>query len=535
MNSNKNWSHGAHTAASRIPRIGIVCLLVVPLMLALSGCVTLAQVFSGKNTEPAKIDYHHVISNSPQALACSITPGGACPAGVALPSAAGGGPPALAFTWSDLNAKKPTAESIKAGRNFLNGLSGTASLSQSQAVVIDALGVSREQLTAMAANQSDTVSTAAVQGASIVAQLTTGHPVTNKFISAYYFALGITPPSRMGVTAVSGTDSSMLSVDLERAEVNSYFEEVEQATATDGWANFAASEIGLSLSETDPQIKASELSLARLGVFVQEYMSAYFRSGHFVQFDLDATASKAALVSRINNALGIRTPTPNQQKVVGDAAQEMIDSLLGKSTSGSTYQLFGSLADGAFVTRGGTSYSFPSINVRVTPLGDHPFQATKVDYTAVGADMVRIFFEALGDSIAGLPSDPKSTACKSAHRLLPCFVEHDPTMGNLSADAFGNVNQAADRAEGVLGMAAARAIRRISWFSLNNEALAELIDTALAVSIRKATEKLVWCAYACGVLPDSIAAAGSTPKQPAAQPELASTDASVRTFAIRIR
>jgi len=40
-------------------------------------------------------------------------------------------------------------------------------------------------------------------------------------------------------------------------------------------------------------------------------------------------------------------------------------------------------------------------------------------------------------------------------------------------------------------------IRGIGWVSLNNEALAKLIETAAGVVVRKGAEKVAWCIEAC--------------------------------------
>ena len=41
-------------------------------------------------------------------------------------------------------------------------------------------------------------------------------------------------------------------------------------------------------------------------------------------------------------------------------------------------------------------------------------------------------------------------------------------------------------------------ISSVIWLSLNNEAIAKAIETALGVTARKAAEKFAWCYAACG-------------------------------------
>ena len=52
-------------------------------------------------------------------------------------------------------------------------------------------------------------------------------------------------------------------------------------------------------------------------------------------------------------------------------------------------------------------------------------------------------------------------------------------------------------AEAAVSSAVGPAIRGAGWVGLNNEALARIIETIVAVTVRKVTEKAAWCWYAC--------------------------------------
>ena len=67
----------------------------------------------------------------------------------------------------------------------------------------------------------------------------------------------------------------------------------------------------------------------------------------------------------------------------------------------------------------------------------------------------------------------------------------------VKATQFSKVNDYASQAESVAATATGQIIRGVSWLSLNNEALAKLIETAVGVIARKATEKVAWCVSAC--------------------------------------
>jgi len=60
------------------------------------------------------------------------------------------------------------------------------------------------------------------------------------------------------------------------------------------------------------------------------------------------------------------------------------------------------------------------------------------------------------------------------------------------------VNERAGAVESMVGGVVGELIQGISWLSLNNEAIAKAIETALGVTARKGAEKFAWCYAACG-------------------------------------
>ena len=60
------------------------------------------------------------------------------------------------------------------------------------------------------------------------------------------------------------------------------------------------------------------------------------------------------------------------------------------------------------------------------------------------------------------------------------------------------MNDRAGAVESMVGGVVGKLIRGISWLSLNKEAIAKAIETALGVTARKAAEKFAWCYAACG-------------------------------------
>ena len=171
------------------------------------------------------------------------------------------------------------------------------------------------------------------------------------------------------------------------------------------------------------------------------------------------------------------------------------------------YHLLTKVEDGGFVSRGGTKYAFPGFSVSADPFSESMIQVSKVDFTQVGSDVVRVYIEAMGDQCGQLPADQTSTACKAkmADQLInvdkmQCYIEADQ---QVKADQFSKVNDRSNQAESLAATATGQAIRGISWLSLNNEALAKVVETTVGVVARKATEKITWCVYACSTNKDN--------------------------------
>ena len=78
-----------------------------------------------------------------------------------------------------------------------------------------------------------------------------------------------------------------------------------------------------------------------------------------------------------------------------------------------------------------------------------------------------------------------------------------------------DINTWGNRVDGLVGAASGRLIRWISWFSLNNEAIAEIVETAFAVAARKGAEEFAYCHYVCDENEVNIAAPTNQQDPPA--------------------
>jgi hypothetical protein len=111
-----------------------------------------------------------------------------------------------------------------------------------------------------------------------------------------------------------------------------------------------------------------------------------------------------------------------------------------------------------------------------------------------------VFLEAVGDALAGVPGVTEATGCKiqelpNEKDLRLHVFDPNNQATKLTMEEFGNVNDYANKVEGVVSSVIGRVVRGASWFSLNNESVAVLIETAVGVMVKKASEKVIWCGY----------------------------------------
>jgi len=302
----------------------------------------------------------------------------------------------------------------------------------------------------------------------------------------------------LGVQREGSTDTTLR---LTATEMRDYSDAIQVASGNRSWKPFFFCSLarlqvvesrGRTAGEDQSGVLAREAqaldAVAIWSLYLDEYMNAYFRSGQFFDFVVNPKTAKTDLARELRARLGL-------SDAEAKALAEKIVAELGTGELGKDgkYHLLTKLA-GGFVTRGGKKFAFPDVDFTFTPFSENAFTVSKIDMTAVGADVIRVSVEALGDSIAQLPGTKESTGCKSPHHLLDCY---DPASYNVTTEHFASVNDDAAAAESMVGGVTGKLIRGVSWLSLNNEAIAKAIETALGVAARKAAEKLSWCFYAC--------------------------------------
>ena len=321
-------------------------------------------------------------------------------------------------------------------------------------------------------------------------------PVQQKILTA--MALTSANDSRVSAMAlntatIDGTPHN--SLPLTRREVFDWLDTIYEASSADAFdsasSHYRSLAVALEGQDGLERVQDNLYARAQLSDFASAYTRAFFRNGKLASLRVESKT----LVEKIKEELESSIPeeVEDRQGLIERLTDKLVaETLGGMPVEGSIYTIAGEIGDTAFVTRGGVSYSFPAVNIDIDPLASKVVSTNEVDYATVGANLVRVWIEAMGDALFQLPADESSTAVKHSPPLLASIPDDRKEIAP-------SVNEVADRAEGLSGAAVGKAIRGISWFSMNNETLAQVIETSIAVAVRKGTEKLAWCYYSCRV------------------------------------
>ena len=170
---------------------------------------------------------------------------------------------------------------------------------------------------------------------------------------------------------------------------------------------------------------------------------------------------------------------------------------------------FGKVGQGAFVSRVGRQLQFPPLEVTVDPTQHTAVSVAKIEYADVGADLVRVILEALFDAHDRFPAVENATGADASRFLAaevkagyPLLVHVPPEKGEpgkVTAEQFTRAAEYANKVEGFAAASTGQLVRGGSFLSLNNEAVAKAIEALAGTTARKATEKAMYCWYACVV------------------------------------
>jgi len=195
---------------------------------------------------------------------------------------------------------------------------------------------------------------------------------------------------------------------------------------------------------------ATELRIFNWSRFLSTYFDAYFRGGHFLQ----VTDGKNTVVA-----------------------------------AGST----------GFVTRAGLSVQFSGVDYALNDeSGKLSLHHTYPQVTQFGPQLVRVFMEGIFDANGLSPKGvANSTACSAKlFDSSDCLTTVDNSSKTSSAAKDESVTQDIDAissaSESLSTAATGAIIRGVNVVALNNEAVAQVLETLVGVTSRKISEKLLY-------------------------------------------
>ncbi|NJL28001.1 MAG: hypothetical protein HC897_08915, partial [Thermoanaerobaculia bacterium] len=332
---------------------------------------------------------------------------------------------------------------------------------------------------------------------------TLDHPVLDQIDGLYNQLTGL------GATARSSQEDVVVPFTVKLDDVTGFVDQVGRTTLAGGWDALAE-----RCDTVAPQARANAAAPGakaeidadhRQLLYIRTYLRAYFDNGKFVRVDFKT----ADLEARIEGYLKERVPLLCGSAQGSTECDQIVDGLkkdvfrgVAQDPQGQGY-LFGNLGSVGFVSRNGRGFRFPGLQITLDPLGRQIVTvgtATKIDYTTVGSEVLRVLLAAIFDAHQGLPAVPNATGVDLGPGLeaenLPVF---NPAVGNVDQNDFTAIVNVATRTEALAGTAVDRLIRGIGVFSLNNEALEQLLVTTIAVTAGHAAEKAAWCWYACNL------------------------------------
>jgi hypothetical protein len=314
------------------------------------------------------------------------------------------------------------------------------------------------------------------------------HPVQRSIDNLFNLMSGLTPaPIRSAKPATPGSE---ITIPLD--QLDDYLSKLQDATATGSWNALA---VVAARSSAVPADKS------RLAAYIATYMAAYFRHGKFFEAKLDASAYKTQLIGKLTSGAG---------GFSAKDAQSIADQLFDELGLKDGTITIGSISTDGFTSRGGQALVFPELQVTVSVPGGK-VERPQMNYTLVGDDILRVLLNAIFDAWLGVPATSGATGATvkvddgSGNAVDVGLVSFAPEEFStaqhqhniVTADEFASIDARASQVDAASASAIGRVVRGGGFISLNNEALASMIETVVGVTLRKGTEKVLWCWYAC--------------------------------------
>jgi hypothetical protein len=310
-----------------------------------------------------------------------------------------------------------------------------------------------------------------------------------------------------GPQAARGAPSKQFEIDLTWKEFSTYLDDLDLLAQSGGF-ELLHSDVQAAIAGQRELASSGEVNAYSTYVtFVKEYFHAYFRNGKFFKATVDTSGLEDKIKEELKSRLRLEE---------GGGLDQLVKELLeefkgGVGLSGGNEFVFGDIGTVGFVTRAGAKYQFPALEAKIDPTAENPLSVTKLEPVGIGNDALRVLIEASMDAWHQLPCVSTATGTFKLKVNDPDEAT-SPASEFLSAEHFESVETWANRAEGGSSALVGRLVRGGGWIALNNEALAQLLETFVGVTVRKFTEKTAWCVYSCnaGLGISRAAAYGST-------------------------
>lgn len=302
------------------------------------------------------------------------------------------------------------------------------------------------------------------------------HDLHKQLISLFNYLRG---GEVRNMPSLLSVEANKITLTIPVETIDSYQKQIEAVTLIGGWDALTA------VAEADPNRRARN-------AYLKAYFKAFFRDGKFFK----ATIDRSDLLERL--AAKLKDEIPGLED---DEYKELARKLFPEQNldDGGDKYVFGKIADTGLVTRDGSQLAFPGLEVSAT-LGSSEIKTPEIDYVAVGSDLIRVLLQASFDSSLRVPAVSNATGLSDSipePLRLRNAGGTDEYSFNVTEEEFGDINTRSTQIEGVVSSGTGRLIRGVSIFSLNNEALATAIETAVGMGVRKPMEKVLWCWYQC--------------------------------------
>ena len=214
------------------------------------------------------------------------------------------------------------------------------------------------------------------------------------------------------------------------------------------------------------------------GLFLREYVRAYFHDGHILTISGDISKGAASLAADIKKEIGV-----GDEKKITDQITKVLQKWCNTDTS--TCSL-ASPGKAVFVSRSGGTFSSEELGYDGTY---HHWESAK-EAPALARVLVEAFFDA---KLPHVPAASNSTACeKKLYSGIDCLTDDTKKKYQHLDDAVALLDADAARADSLTGSITGSIVRGGYIVAINNEAVSSLIENLFAVTARKESEQLSW-------------------------------------------